>query len=90
MRAAAISGDASLDEQVWRAMREQPPMAGRALVHDVSTREPYVYSEHGRARVAVVDYGCKRSILRRLAGAGAQRRSFRTTCPPTSSRRTTA
>jgi carbamoyl-phosphate synthase small subunit len=70
MRAAVISGDASLDE-VQRAIDEQPLMAGRALVHDVSTHEPYVYSEHGRARVAVVDYGCKRSILRRLAGAGA-------------------
>ncbi len=70
MRAAVISGDASLDE-VQRAIDEQPPMAGRALVHDVSTHEPYVYSEHGLARVAVVDYGCKRSILRRLAGAGA-------------------
>jgi carbamoyl-phosphate synthase small subunit len=70
MRAAVISGDASLDE-VQRAIDEQPSMAGRALVHDVSTHEPYVYSEHGRARVAVVDYGCKRSILRRLAGDGA-------------------
>ena len=70
MRAAVISGDASLDE-VQRAIDEQPPMAGRALVHDVSTHEPYVYSEDGLARVAVVDYGCKRSILRRLAGAGA-------------------
>ena len=70
MRAAVVSGDASLDE-VQRAIDEQPPMAGRALVHGVSTPEPYVYSEVGRARVAVVDYGCKRSILRRLAGAGA-------------------
>ena len=70
MRAAVISGDASLDE-VQRAIDEQPSMAGRALVHDVSTHEPYVYSEYGHARVAVVDYGCKRSILRRLAGAGA-------------------
>ena len=70
MRAAVISGDASLDE-VQRAIDEQPSMTGRALVHDVSTHEPYVYSEDGRARVAVVDYGCKRSILRRLAGAGA-------------------
>ena len=70
MRAAVVSGDASLDE-VQRAIDEQPPMAGRALVQDVSTVEPYVYSEDGRARVAVVDYGCKRSILRRLAGAGA-------------------
>ena len=70
MRAAVISGDASFEE-VQRAIEEQPSMAGRALVHDVSTHEPYVYSEQGRARVAVVDYGCKRSILRRLAGAGA-------------------
>ena len=70
MRAAVVSGDASLDE-VQRAIDEQPPMAGRALVQNVSTVEPYVYSEDGRARVAVVDYGCKRSILRRLAGAGA-------------------
>jgi carbamoyl-phosphate synthase small subunit len=46
-------------------------MAGRALAGAVSTRRPYVYSDVGRARVAVVDYGCKRSILRRLAGAGA-------------------
>jgi carbamoyl-phosphate synthase small subunit len=70
MRAAVVSGEASLEE-VQRAIDEQPPMAGRALVHDVSTPEAYVYSDNGRARVAVVDYGCKRSILRRLAGAGA-------------------
>jgi carbamoyl-phosphate synthase small subunit len=70
MRAAVVSGEASLEE-VQRAIDEQPPMAGRALVHDVSTPEAYVYSDNGRVRVAVVDYGCKRSILRRLAGAGA-------------------
>src|SRR5207249_8861052 len=50
--------------------RAQPPMEGRALVEAVSTREPYVYSATGRLNVAVVDYGTKRSILRRLAGAG--------------------
>jgi carbamoyl-phosphate synthase small subunit len=70
MRAAVVVGDASVDEVV-RAVREQPRMTGRALVADVSTREPYVYSDLGRAQIAVVDYGCKRSILRRLAGAGA-------------------
>jgi carbamoyl-phosphate synthase small subunit len=37
----------------------------------VSTREPYVFSDAGRANVAVLDYGCKRSILNRLAWAGA-------------------
>jgi carbamoyl-phosphate synthase small subunit len=70
MRAVAVAGDGSVDEAVT-AVRTQPEMEGRALVADVSTREPYVYSEPGRVRVAVVDYGCKRSILRRLAGAGA-------------------
>ena len=70
MRAAAIAGDASIEE-VLTVVRALPPMAGRALVADVSTAEPYDYAEDGRARVAVVDYGCKRSILRRLAGAGA-------------------
>jgi carbamoyl-phosphate synthase small subunit len=70
MRAAIVSGDGSVDEVV-RAVNEQPEMSGRALVHDVSTPERYVYAQHGRVHVAVVDYGCKRSILRRLAGAGA-------------------
>ncbi len=70
MRAAVVSGDASLEE-VQRAIGEQPAMAGRALVAQVSTPESYVYADAGRARVAVVDYGCKRSILRRLAAAGA-------------------
>jgi carbamoyl-phosphate synthase small subunit len=46
-------------------------MAGRALVAKVSTRKPFVFSDAGRARIAVVDYGCKRSILNRLAWSGA-------------------
>jgi carbamoyl-phosphate synthase small subunit len=70
MRAAVVTGDAAVDE-VLRAVNEQPAMAGRALVHDVSTSEPYVYADVGKVRIAVVDYGCKRSILRRLVGAGA-------------------
>jgi carbamoyl-phosphate synthase small subunit len=45
-------------------------MEGQALVAKVSAREPYAFSE-GSPRVAVVDYGTKRSILRRLANAGA-------------------
>jgi carbamoyl-phosphate synthase small subunit len=70
MRAAVVAGDASVDETL-RAVHEQPPMAGRALAQKVSTPGPYEYSERGRARVAVVDYGCKRSIPRRLTKAGA-------------------
>jgi carbamoyl-phosphate synthase small subunit len=70
MRAAVVSGDAAVDE-VLNAVRKQPAMSGRSLASHVSTREAYVYSDVGKAEIAVVDYGCKRSILRRLAGAGA-------------------
>jgi carbamoyl-phosphate synthase small subunit len=70
MRAVAVVGDTSVDEAL-RTVREQPSMEGRALVADVSTPDAYVYSDAGAVRVAVVDYGCKRSILRRLASAGA-------------------
>jgi carbamoyl-phosphate synthase small subunit len=70
MRAAVVAGEASL-AQTLAAIRAQPRMAGRALAVGVSTREPYVFSDAGRARIAVLDYGCKRSILDRLAWAGA-------------------
>ena len=46
-------------------------MAGRPLAACVSCDEPYRFARGRRARIAVVDYGCKRSILRRLAKAGA-------------------
>ncbi len=67
MRAAIGTGD----EVDLEAVRSQPGMEGKALVAGVSTAEPYRYSEIGRVDVAVVDYGTKRSILRRLAGSGA-------------------
>jgi carbamoyl-phosphate synthase small subunit len=70
MRAIAVAGESAVEEALG-AVRAQPGMAGRALVAGVSARQPYVYAE-GEVRVAVVDYGCKRSILRRLAAAGAQ------------------
>jgi carbamoyl-phosphate synthase small subunit len=70
LRAVAVAGEGSVEQAVSVA-RSQEPMSGRALVGGVSTAKPYVYSDAGRARIAVVDYGCKRSILRRLAAAGA-------------------
>jgi len=70
MRAAVVAGAASV-EQVLADVRAQAPMAGRALVAGVSTREPYRVG-NGETRVAVLDYGCKRSIVDRLAVAGAR------------------
>jgi carbamoyl-phosphate synthase small subunit len=72
MRAAAIADETRMSVEVaLDRIRDQPPMEGQALVADVSTPAPYVFAEMGRVRVAVVDYGTKRSILRRLARAGA-------------------
>jgi carbamoyl-phosphate synthase small subunit len=71
MRAGLVAGDGSVDEAL-RAVRELRPMAGRALAGAVSTREPYAHGGEGRPRIAVLDYGCKRSILAQLASAGAQ------------------
>ena len=70
LRGVVVAGEGSVEQAVSVA-RSQPAMAGRALAAGVSTAQPYVYSDAGSARIAVVDYGCKRSILRRLAGAGA-------------------
>jgi carbamoyl-phosphate synthase small subunit len=70
MRAAAFSGEGALDD-VLEQVRAQPPMAGRSLAAEVSTPEPYVFSDTGEAHIAVVDYGCKVSILNRLAWKGA-------------------
>ena len=71
MQAAVVTGDGNVDEVV-AAVRQQPSMAGAALVADVSPREPYAFTREGTVRVAVVDYGVKRAILRLLAAAGAQ------------------
>ncbi len=68
--AIAVASDLAVEEAIELAAR-QPSMLGRALVEDVSTDEPYVFAEDGRARIAVVDYGVKNSVLRRLAKAGA-------------------
>src|SRR5215207_5994744 len=71
MRAAVVAGDGSVEEAL-RAVRELAPMEGRALVAGVSAREPYAWGDGDRPRIAVLDYGCKRSILARLAAAEAQ------------------
>ncbi len=69
MRAALVAGEASVAALLERVHGE-PAMSGRALAAGVSTRRPYVVGR-GAVRVAVLDFGCKRSIVDRLLGAGA-------------------
>ncbi|HEX5467446.1 MAG TPA: glutamine-hydrolyzing carbamoyl-phosphate synthase small subunit [Gaiellaceae bacterium] len=70
MRAAAVAGNASLEE-VLAHVRAQAGMEGRALVAAVSTAKPYTVGR-GPVSIGVVDYGCKRSILARLNASGAR------------------
>jgi carbamoyl-phosphate synthase small subunit len=80
MRAAAVSDESELSvDEALDQVRAQPSMEGQALVAHVSAPEPYVFAETGSPHVAVVDYGAKRSIMRRLANAGAAV----TVCPHT-------
>ncbi|MBD0289617.1 MAG: glutamine-hydrolyzing carbamoyl-phosphate synthase small subunit [Thermoleophilia bacterium] len=74
MRAAAVAGAASPDAVLER-VHAHPRMEGRSLVAGVSTDEAYSLGRV-RPRLAVVDYGCKQSIIRRLLARGASVRVF--------------
>jgi carbamoyl-phosphate synthase small subunit len=74
MRAAAVAGHASAGE-VLSQVRAEAPMQGRALVAGVSTEKVYRLGRAG-LHVAVIDFGVKESILRRLVAAGAQTTVF--------------
>ena len=74
MRAALVADGADVEETL-HAVRGRPGMSGASLAGRVSTAAPYEVGE-GPLRVAVVDYGVKRSIVRRLAGAGVRTTVF--------------
>ena len=83
MRAAAVADEIELSvADALEQVRAQPLMEGQALVAQVSAPEPYVFSETGSPRIAVADYGTKRSILRRLTQAGAAVTVFPHTASP--------
>ncbi len=85
MRAVAVADERTLPvADALEQVRAQPSMEGQALVAGVSTAEPYTFGDHDDARVsvAVVDYGVKKSILRRLVKAGAAATVFPHLCDP--------
>jgi carbamoyl-phosphate synthase small subunit len=72
MRGVVVADETALPtEEAMAAVNALPLMEGQALVAQVSTAEPYVAAESGRVSVALVDYGAKRSIVRRLVAAKA-------------------
>ena len=86
MRAAAVADEERVPvEAALAQVREQPGMEGQALVAQVSAPTPYVFRESeepNAPKVAVVDYGTKRSILHRLVRAGASVTVFPHTAEP--------
>lgn len=62
----AIISSESLDVDALKArLREVPSMAGLELSSEVSTKEPYYYGdEEASTRIAVLDLGIKKNILR--------------------------
>ena len=86
--AGAMRGVAAADERTFpvadalEQVLAQPAMEGQALVAGVSTPEAYTFGDGGGARVAVVDYGVKKSILRRLVKSHAAVTVFPHLCDP--------
>jgi len=89
MRAAVSTVDLDPDSLV-RRVRAGPGMEGADLAASVSTREPYeaaalvgpATTVGGRTfRVAALDFGIKRNILRLLAAAGCEATVFPATTP---------
>ncbi len=74
----AISTEMAADEAAGalvEEIRKQPTMAGAALALTVGTKAPYEWSSGLPAggpvkRIAAIDYGIKRNILRMLAARG--------------------
>jgi carbamoyl-phosphate synthase small subunit len=70
MRAAVVAEEAS-ESVVLKAVRTEAGMAGRALVQGVSTQKVYRLGRSG-PHVALLDFGVKQSIFRRLIHGGAR------------------
>lgn len=72
-----ISTEYSDIESLQQQLKEIPDMAGLELSSEVSTREPYtVGDEQANIRIAVLDFGVKKHILKSLADRGAYLKVF--------------
>jgi carbamoyl-phosphate synthase small subunit len=80
---AVLSTDGSPGAELWERVTAWPGMAGRALAGEVTTPRPYVFHdpERPRARVAVLDGGVKRNILKLLAASGCRVEVFPLAAP---------
>ena len=72
MRAVAVADERAFPvADALDHVRAQPDDGGRGARRPGLDPAPYVAEQEGDVRVALVDYGAKRSIVRRLSRAGA-------------------
>lgn len=73
MRSAVSTEVLDVDELVGR-VQDSPGMEGAELASEVTTEQPYLVEPAGDVRfdVALLDFGLKRSITRRLNAVGAR------------------
>ena len=67
-----ISSDSIDDGLLRKELINHPSMAGQDLAKVVSTREMYKFSEQGKYKVAVLDFGVKNNILKILKKLNCQ------------------
>ena len=67
-----ISSDSIDDGLLRKELTSHPSMAGQDLAKVVSTREMYKFSKQGKYKVAVLDFGVKRNILKILKKLNCQ------------------
>lgn len=74
---AVITTDINNLENLKKELAEVPNMDGLELASKVSTKEPYFFGdENSEIKVAALDIGIKRNILRNLAKRGAYIKVF--------------
>ena len=67
-----ISSESIDDGLLRKELMNHPSMTGQDLAKVVSTREMYKFSEQGKYKVAVLDFGVKRNILKILKNFDCQ------------------
>ena len=67
-----ISSEIIDDELLRKELINHPSMTGQNLAEVVSTKEMYKFSEQGKYKVAVLDFGVKMSILKILKNLDCQ------------------
>ncbi|MDD5504660.1 MAG: glutamine-hydrolyzing carbamoyl-phosphate synthase small subunit [Candidatus Omnitrophica bacterium] len=72
----AVSTDDTGEKALVEKARLAPGLSDKDLVKKVTCKKPYIYNRDGRYKIAVLDYGVKKSILERFKHKGCAIKVF--------------